>query len=136
MNPRQRRLRRQRRKARARDAEEARLELVELKRKADSVARQVDRSRERQSGILAQNIAQAELARQASPEIPEGTKRVMRRAAATFDANAQEVARDVLTRRSGFSDPPPPPEPALYPVEGAKPSGGALLAAMLKGEKA
>ena len=80
MNPRQRRLRRQRRKARVRDAEEARLELVELKRTADSVARQAARSRERQNGILAQNIAQAAIAQ--------------------------------------------------------KPSGGALLAAMLKGEKA
>lgn len=84
MNPRQRRLRRQRRKARVHDAEEARLELVELKRKADSVARQTDRSRERQNGVLAQNITASEIAR----------------------------------------------------VKPPKPSGGALLAAMLKGEKA
>lgn len=48
MNPRQRRLRRQRRKARVRDAEEARLELVELKRRADSLDRQAQRIIERQ----------------------------------------------------------------------------------------
>jgi hypothetical protein len=43
MNPRQRRLRRQRRKARVRDAEEARLELVELKRAAERIAAQAAR---------------------------------------------------------------------------------------------
>lgn len=80
MNPRQRRLRRQRRKARARDAEEARLELVEFKRKAESLERRAARNRDRHNGLLAQNM----------------------------------------------------PTAAIAP----KPSGGALLAAMLKGEKA
>ena len=48
MNPRQRRLRRQRRKARVRDAEAGRIEVLALKRAAESLERQTQRIIERQ----------------------------------------------------------------------------------------
>lgn len=62
MNPRQRRLRRQRRKARVRDSEAARLELVELRRKAVSVMEQAQRSLHRQTERAVKNLTPKERA--------------------------------------------------------------------------
>jgi hypothetical protein len=105
MNPRQRRLRRQRRKARVRDAEEARLELIEFNRKYGPIQRKI---------------------------------------ANHFEARAKQAGSEVLTRTTDWHPPPPVHDPALYPVDpqadigpaiSPKPTGGARLAAMLKGEK-
>lgn len=101
MNPRQRRLRRQRRKARVRDAEEARLELLELKRKADSVMAQGARSVAKLARRLGQDLTPKE--------------------------------RAILSNRGVVL---PDPQSDIGPAISPKPTGGSLLAAMLKGEKA
>lgn len=101
MNPRQRRLRRQRRKARVRDAEEARLELVELKRTADSVMSHSAR-------VAAYNAARA-------------------------DRDLTSRERSILANRGVVL---PDPQTDIGPAISPKPTGGSLLAAMLKGGKA
>jgi hypothetical protein len=67
--------------------------------------------------------------------------RIQRKVSNHFEERARNAGSEVLTRTTGWTPPPPVHEPALYPVEQKvlvvepKPTGGALLEAMLKGSK-
>lgn len=74
--------------------------------------------------------------RHLATEFPDRFQAIQQRVSNHFEARAKEVPREVLTRTTDWNPPPPVHEPALYPVEAPKPTGGALLAAMLTGKKA
>jgi hypothetical protein len=62
--------------------------------------------------------------------------RIQSKIANHFEERAKQAGAEVLTRTTDWTPPPPVHEPALYPVaEAPKPTAGALLEAMLKGQK-